>query len=237
MSLDPTSEESAAHEQQADNRPALMNRVATSVAACAILVLPIAYLLLHHAAHPVTQNADYWINESLHRYQDKNYQGCIEAAEQALKLKPDSVIAYNNIGAAYASLQQWDLAIQNEREALRVQPDFVLARNNLALYERQKNGATIPAAASMTPEDWLSASVRDNRAGKYEESIQDARSALKLRPSYAEAWNNIAANYAAMHQWDDAIAAAKKALEINPNFQLAKNNLAWAISEKKAGVR
>ncbi|HUA99623.1 MAG TPA: tetratricopeptide repeat protein, partial [Terracidiphilus sp.] len=72
----------------------------------------------------------------------------------------------------------------------------------------------------------------DNRAGNYEKSIADARAALRLRPDYAEAYNNIAAACASLGQWDNAIAAATKAVRLKPGFQLAKNNLAWAESEK-----
>ena len=187
--------------------------------------------------HPVAHNADYWINASLYQYQSGNYDACITAAKQALKLEADSELAYNNIGAAYAGLQQWDLAIENERAALRIKPGFTLAQNNLALYQQEKAGKSTQYSATKTAEDWLNASLRANQAGEYWQSIGDAREALKLRPNYAEAYNNIAAGYESMHRWDDAIAAANKALAINPNFQLAKNNLAWSISQKKLGVR
>jgi tetratricopeptide (TPR) repeat protein len=182
---------------------------------------------------PSALTADYWIDASLYQYQSGNYSGCISSAKEALKVKPDSELAYNNIGAAYAGLRQWDLAIENERQALRIKPDFELAKNNLALYTREKLGQT-PQPASATPEDWLNASLRDNQAGQYEKSIQDARAALRLRPDYAEAYNNIAAAYASMHRWDEAIAAAQSALRLKPDFQLAKNNLAWSISQKNA---
>jgi tetratricopeptide (TPR) repeat protein len=189
-------------------------------------------------AHPVTQDADYWINASLYQYRSGNYEACIASANQALKLKPDSALAYNNRGAAYAALRQWDLAIESERAALRIDPAFTLSKNNLALYQQQKSGKPAPQpAANMTAEDWLTASLRANQAGAYQQSIDDARAALKLRPDYPEAYNNIAAGYEAMHKWDEAIAAAKEAIRLRPDFQLARNNLNWSISQKKLGVR
>lgn len=186
--------------------------------------------------HPASSGADGWINASLYQYQRGNYDACISAAKQALKLKPDSELAYNNIGAAYAGLRQWDLAIENERQALQIKPDFTLARNNLALYTSEKAGKA-PQATNSTPEDWLNASLRDNQAGQFEKSIQDARAALRLRPNYAEAYNNIAASYAAMGKWDEAVSAAQTAVRLKPDFQLARNNLAWALSQKKSGQR
>ena len=48
------------------------------------------------------------------------------------------------MAAAYASLGQWDQAIQAAREALRIQPDFQFARNNLefALSQKRQAGAS-----------------------------------------------------------------------------------------------
>lgn len=178
------------------------------------------------------QNTDYWINASLYQYQSGNYQACIDAAQQALKLNPNSELAYANIGAAYAGLKQWELAIGSERQALRIKPDFQLARNNLASYTRLKSGTGgLPANASA--EEWLNLSLRDNQAGQYEQSIHDAEQALRLRPGLAEAYNNIAAGYASLGKWDEAIGAAQSALRLKPDFQLAKNNLAWAESQKR----
>jgi tetratricopeptide (TPR) repeat protein len=186
---------------------------------------------------PAPQSADYWINASLYQYQGGNYVACITDAKQALRLKPDSELAYNNIGAAYAGLHQWDLAIENEGEALRIKPEFALAKSNLDLYTREKTGQASQSPQNMTADDWLNASLQDNRAGQYLKSIQDARTALRLRPDYAEAYNNISANYASMGKWDEAISAAQTAVRLKPDFQLAKNNLAWAESQKKLDHR
>lgn len=45
---------------------------------------------------------------------------------------------------------------------------------------------------------WVNVSLRQHRAGRYPESIAAAREALKRKPDYAEAYNNIAAVYEAM---------------------------------------
>jgi len=183
-------------------------------------------------AGPVNRDADYWIDASLYQYRSGDFRGCIDSARQALKLNPNSALAYNNIGAAYAALKQYDVAIENERRALRVEPDLQVAKNNLALYTSQRSAAARHPAANATPEDWLNASLRDYQGGRYEQSIRDAEEALQMRPAYAEAYNNIAAGYAALGKWDQAIAAAQAALRIKPDFPLARNNLAWAQSKK-----
>lgn len=70
------------------------------------------------------------------------YQQCIDAAGQALQLRPAMAEAYNNIGFCSASLGNWDEGIQNVQEALVIKLDFPMARNNMLwmLQERAKAG-------------------------------------------------------------------------------------------------
>jgi protein O-mannosyl-transferase len=102
---------------------------------------PAAQALANDSAitHSPAQSSDYWLNVSLGEYQKKNYQASIDAAHRALQFNPTSVLAYNNLGAAYAALSRWDLAIQNDQQALRLKPDFQLAQNNLAWALSQKS--------------------------------------------------------------------------------------------------
>ncbi len=183
--------------------------------------------------HPAGPSADFWINASLTCYRNHDFDASIHAARQALKIDPRSALAYNNIGASAAALQQWDLAIESEKEALRINPALQISINNLALYTKLKGSAAKPS----TPEAWLNASLNAYRAGLYGDCIAAARAALRLRPNYPEAYNNIASGYASLGEWDAAIAAAEQAIRLKPDYQLAKNNLAWAVSEKQAHHR
>jgi tetratricopeptide (TPR) repeat protein len=79
-----------------------------------------------------------YLNLSLHYHRSGKYQECIQAARQALRLRPNYAEAYNNIAAAYEELHLWDEAIEAARQALKLKPDFQLARNNLAWAESQK---------------------------------------------------------------------------------------------------
>jgi tetratricopeptide (TPR) repeat protein len=75
------------------------------------------------------------------------------------------------------------------------------------------------------------------QAARFEDCAHAAEQALKLRPNYAEAYNNIAAANQSMGRWDDAIEAAQQAIRLKPDFQLARNNLAYARSQKALHVR
>ncbi len=112
---------------------------------------------------------------------------------------------------------------------LAVSPSDPTAQSWLA-----RAGNLPPAAPQQrSPEDWVTISLALYQQGKYEDSINAAREALKLRPAYAIPWNNIAAGYNQLGKWDEGIHAAQEAIRLDPNFQLAKNNLAWAQSEKQ----
>jgi len=84
-----------------------------------------------------------------------------------------------------------------------------------------------------TAEGYLNLSLLYHRAGRFQECIAAARSALGIKADYAEAYNNIAAAYAGLGQWEEAIRAAQRALVLKPDFQLARNNLSWAEQEKR----
>jgi tetratricopeptide (TPR) repeat protein len=92
-----------------------------------------------------------------------------------------------------------------------------------------RNGETL----APTPESFLNRSLALFQQGRYEDSITMARMALKLRPNYAEAWNNVGAAYNSMKRWNEAIQAEKQALAIKPDYALAKNNLALAQSNSR----
>lgn len=87
-------------------------------------------------------------------------------------------------------------------------------------------------ATAKSPEDHLNLSLTYFNAKDYYRSIAEAKLALKLRPNYAEAYNNIGAAYNTLGQWEKGIIALEKALQLKPDFQLAKNNLAWAKSQR-----
>jgi tetratricopeptide (TPR) repeat protein len=92
-------------------------------------------------ATPPTK-ADAALAISLQHALAHRFQECIDAAGQALQLKPGMAEAYNNIGYCSASLGNWDEGIKNTQEALVIKPDFPMARNNLAwmLQEKAKAG-------------------------------------------------------------------------------------------------
>lgn len=75
---------------------------------------------------------DGYVDFSARMYREKKFPEAAEAALQAIRLKPDSAVAWNNRAAALADMGRWDEAIAAAQTAVRLKPDFELARNNLA---------------------------------------------------------------------------------------------------------
>jgi tetratricopeptide (TPR) repeat protein len=88
-----------------------------------------------------------------------------------------------------------------------------------------------------TPENYIDLSQAYHHAGRYRDCIRAAEEAIKLRPKYAIAYNNIAAAHEDLHEWDEAIAAASEAVRLQPDFALAKNNLAYSLQQKKLATK
>jgi tetratricopeptide (TPR) repeat protein len=86
--------------------------------------------------------------------------------------------------------------------------------------------------ADATADNYVTLSLAYYRAGRYTDTINAAKEAIKLKPDDAVAWNNEAAGYLGLEKWDDAIASSLKALEYKSDFQLAKNNLAFSQAQK-----
>ena len=193
-------------------------------------------------AQPPASTAASLVNASLAAYRAGHFQQSIELAKQALAADPHSAEAWNNVGAGYGALGQWDLAASAEQQALLLNPQLQIARNNLRWFLSHKSsrseasGAAKPTMQAEVAED-INLSLALNQDGRYTESILAAQKALALNPASAEAWNNIAANDEAMHRWDEAISAAQRAVALRPDFQLAKNNLAWAEQQKAAALK
>ena len=83
-----------------------------------------------------------WVNRSLAFYREQRYQESLDAAKQALTFSRDNALAWNNVAAAQASLQQWEAAVEAATEALRLDPQLRTARANLAWAQTERDKAS-----------------------------------------------------------------------------------------------
>ena len=147
----------------------------------------------------------------------------------AQQYDPQNPVSYVFYARWLASLGRREEAIAQVRRAVDLSPADLEART---LLQELLTHGTAPAAtpAADTPEQWLAISLGQYRLGQYQACIESSRQALRLRPDYAEAFNNICAANNGLGRYAEAAADCERAIAIKPDFALARNNLALAKS-------
>jgi tetratricopeptide (TPR) repeat protein len=158
----------------------------------------------------------------------------IALAEQhfrdALRLAPSNPDSYTYYARYLLSHARAGEARAFLQSALELSPTDLTARDLVA----QADGQGSNQPASRTPDFYLALSLQLYRDERYAESIAACRTALTLRPNYAEAWNNIGAACNQLGRYDKAAAACEEALRLKPDFELARNNLQYARAKLNA---
>jgi Flp pilus assembly protein TadD len=144
--------------------------------------------------------------------------------KEALRLAPANPDSYSYY-ARWLLLQSRPTdALPLLRKAVELAPSDIVARNLLADAEQ---------SAPQNPQTYLALSLTRYREQRYEEAIAACKSALALKPDYAEAWNNVCASYNQLGRYDQAIDACEQALRFKPDLALAQNNLQYARARAK----
>ena len=109
----------------------------------------------------------------------KWYNQAIEHYTEALKLKPDLSIAYNNRGAVYENKGDFDQAIADYNTAIRMDPTDASSYNNRGNAYRD--------------------------TGEIERALENYSMALKLNSEFAETYNNRGLAYHDKGEFDKAL--------------------------------
>ncbi len=199
-----------------------------------------------------------WMNYGLTQIQKGDIAGAYGLFERARALTPNYSLIEINLGIASGALARNDEAERHFRRAIALAPgdaqsysfygNWLGSRGQLpeALAALDRSIALNPAdpapreslaqvrarQAPASPEQHLADSLAYYQLGSFVDCIRAAQEALRLRPDYAEAYNNVAAGYQSMGRWDEAIAAAEHALRLKPDLQIARNNLQYARARK-----
>jgi protein O-mannosyl-transferase len=137
---------------------------------------------------------------------------------EALRLAPSIPDSYTYYARWLLSQSRLAEARELLQQALQFSPTDLTAKELLAQAQPEK----------ITPESYLALGFRYYFEGRYSESITASRSAIALRPGYAEAWNNVGAVYNRLGQYAQGISACEEALRLKPGFERAQNNLQFA---------
>ena len=80
---------------------------------------------------------DTYFNLGLTLYQAQRFEESIVAFNKAIGYNDTKAVAWNNLAAAYGSLNKWPEEIEACKRALALDPGMVLAKNNLAWAKAQ----------------------------------------------------------------------------------------------------
>ena len=149
---------------------------------------------------------------------------------------PDQSYVRYQLGVEYFQGRRIEAAIEELDKALAVDPDNADAHNMLGIIALRQGHDLLEqaeTAACLGGRD--GDSVRQDAAVRFREAESHLRAAIKWRPEFAEAWNNLAVAALALSDWSGAIEAASQALKDSTYAapESARANLGWAYLQRK----
>ena len=110
-------------------------------------------------------------------------------AKAALAAFPRSAPLHNLLGSVFASLSEWNKAIDAFQNAISIDPQFYRAFNNLGIAQREKGNAAL--------------------------AINSFMNCISIRPSYPDAYKNMGETYCTLGLFYEAFLVYKNAIENN----------------------
>ena len=185
-----------------------------------------------------TERAQVLVNIGRFYLKDGHYKKAVSEYQKALGMDPQSVAAYNGIGAAYTMLEKYDEAISAQQKALELQPDFAKAHAGIGLAYFRQNKTDLSLKHYRQAVTWdpqfLEAHLKIAtillNEKRYAEAIDAYLKIIALKPDDAEAYHNLGLCYAYQAKGEgdtrqqpdqDLTTAALTALEKAVNLSLA----------------
>lgn len=227
---------------------ARLPRLKALALACAILALPLAYLVMYYgmprdvAAGTETpaQNIAARINIALVLIHNNQPNRAVPLLESIVAADASNAVVWNDLCVAHTMEKSYRQAIAECTRAIRLQPNFQLAKNNLnwAAGEFAKSRQSIARQEQTAPPArdanfYLAEGMNFLHLGNYDEAIRAWQRTLTLDPHSAVAANNIGTALMFKKQPAEAKAWFQKAITLDPALQIARNNLNWAEVEMK----
>ncbi len=159
----------------------------------------------------------------------------VASLQEALRQRPDYAEAYNNLGTVYQSRGRLAEAADCYRKALAILPNYPQARQNL---EGVLRGAGPTADAPTAARDDDPARAHNVRGialaqqGSWDEAIASFREAIRLRPDYGDALNNLGNVYFFQKKFDEAVACYEQVLRVAPDHAGAYSNLGEVVRQQ-----
>lgn len=168
-------------------------------------------------------------------FQEKRYDEATQMLKYSLLENPANTFSRYTLMELFYKTTNWGSLQTLALETLMYLPNDSICLKYIEVAKNKKTKLEIAietATEYPTAENYITLSIAYYEAEKYLECIEACREAIKLKPNYALAYNNICSAYNELKMYDNAIEACNKAISIQPNYELAKNNLNLAKSRK-----
>ena len=163
----------------------------------------------------------------------------IQQISEAVQLRPRSAAAYNTLGSALSRFMETADAKKAFEKAIQLHPRLAEAHVNLALLLAQEGnwegaGDHIDRALALQIDaraaaysHYLRATIWATQA-QFDKADRELEQAVRLRPSFGEAWSDLGWARRMMADDSGALIAFKKAVALNPKDALAQYRLGTA---------
>jgi tetratricopeptide (TPR) repeat protein len=178
---------------------------------------------------PLNLSADEAIERGDIARKNGNWDKAIADCTEAIRLKPDSALAYSERGFAYAGKHNLDKAIADLSEAIRLDPTDATAYyfRGSAYSEKDdfdKSIANLTEAIQLNPQyaqAYVGRGTDYGMKGDWDKAIADLSEAIRLDPGDALMYFGRGTAYARKDEWDKAIADCTEAIRLDPKLALA----------------
>jgi tetratricopeptide (TPR) repeat protein len=168
-------------------------------------------------------------------------QGRIDEAirqfQEAIRLRPDYVLAHYNLGVTFGKKGQIDDAIRQFQEAIRLRPDYDLPHGNLgaAFYQKGQIDDAIrqfQALVQLKPYDaeaHCSLGAAFVKKGQIDEAIRQFQEAVRLSSDSADTHFKLGTIYYQQGRTVEAIRQFQETIRLKSDHEQAHNNLGAAL--------
>jgi tetratricopeptide (TPR) repeat protein len=163
----------------------------------------------------------------------------LEMSKKAAALNSGDLVSRHTLIDLYTTLSDWPSVEKFARQALDIDPEDpagqramrVVAASNLKLEQAEKN-----VKGSKNVDDFLALSVLYYNNRRYQDCINAAAEAVKIRPELAEGYANMATAYHAMGKDDEAILNLRQVIHLRPDMKFAQVDLDILLEQKSAAM-
>ena len=185
------------------------------------------------------EDFQYYLNKGISEYSSGNYKNSIFFYDKAIKLNPESSLAYFSRGIAFYAIYQYEISILDFDKAILLNP------NDALVYKTRGDAKTKTEKYKDALNDFNYAISLDSKKHlfyfsrglvfyflkEYKNAISDYSLSIKLNPDDSICYVNRGLALSDSGEYLNAIIDYNKALELNPRDSIGFHNRGHAFSK------